>query len=138
MRVTFVCTGNICRSPMAELIARHRYGATHTFDSSGTWAMTGWGMTEPARTALREIGIEDHDHRARAFEEAATADEPDAIYVMTTEHLDTVVRTRPDLADRAEMLDPDGRDIADPYGGSLHDYRRARDLIAAALDARFG
>lgn len=137
MHVTFVCTGNICRSPMAELIARHRY-PEHTFDSSGTWAMTGWDMTEPARAALGEIGIEDHGHVARPFETAAGSVEPDLIYVMTAEHLDTVVRARPDLADRASLLDPEGRDIADPYGGSIHDYRNARDLIARALDARFG
>lgn len=138
MHITFVCTGNICRSPMAELIARHRFGTDHTFDSSGTWAMTGWGMTEPARTVLEEIGIEDHGHVARPFATAVEASEPDVVYVMTAEHLDTVSRTRPDLADRAELLDPDGRDIADPYGGSVRDYRRARDLIAASLDLRLG
>ncbi len=123
---------------MAELIARHHYGSAHTFDSSGTWAMTGWDMTDPAREALKEIGIEDHGHVARPFESAVAAEDPDVVYVMTADHLDTILRARPDLADRTELLDPEGRDISDPYGGSIHDYRQARDRIARALDARFG
>lgn len=123
---------------MAELIARHRHGTTHTFDSSGTWAMTGWGMTDLAAEALSEIGIEDDGHVARPFLDAAAARLPDAIFVMTADHRREVLRSRPDLADRVELLDPEGRDITDPYGGSLDDYRRARDLIAAALEARLG
>ena len=123
---------------MAELIGRHRYGTEHTFDSSGTWAMTGWAMTEPARTVLEELGIEDDGHVARPFASAVEASAPDVVYVMTEEHLDSVRRTRPDLADRTELLDPRGTDIADPYGGSLQDYRHARDRIAAALDVRLG
>ena len=120
---------------MAELLARDRYG-DHTYDSSGVWAMTGWDMTELAREVIAEIGVDDEGHVARPFEGAVADTEPDRIFVMTSEHLDKVRRSRPDLADRTQLLDPDGRDIADPYGGSIDDYRQARDHILEALEVR--
>jgi protein-tyrosine phosphatase len=123
---------------MAELLARDRYGAGHTYDSSGVWAMTGWDMTDLAREVIAEIGVDDPGHVARPFDRAATADEPDQIFVMTSEHLDRIRATRPDLMPRTELLDPHGRDIADPYGGSIDDYRHARDHIIEALETRLG
>jgi len=121
---------------MAEILARARYSNDHTFDSSGVWAMTGWGMTDLAREVIAEIGIEDDGHIARDIVPAARAREPDVVYVMTEEHLREVAVRRPDLADRTMLLDPDGSDIADPYGGTLDDYRVARDHILEALEAR--
>ena len=123
---------------MAELIARERYGAAHTFDSSGMAAMIGWEMTDLAQRAVREIGIGDTTHTARDFTTASRTTAPDVIYVMTADHLRMLARVRPDLADRTSLLDPQGSDIEDPYGGTMADYRMARDHIIEALTGRLG
>jgi len=123
---------------MAELLARARYGADHTYDSSGLWAMAGWGMTDLAREVIAEIGVDDAGHVARAFDRAVAGVDPDRIFAMTSEHVAGIRVSRPDLAGRTQLLDPDGRDVADPYGGSREDYRRARDHILEALAVRLG
>jgi protein-tyrosine-phosphatase len=50
-------------------------------------------------------------------------------------HLRAVQSLLPSLGDKAQLLDPSGEDIADPFGGILDDYRTARDAISAAIDA---
>ena len=64
----FVCTGNICRSPMAAAIARaaaRDAGVRVRIDSSGTMGIVGAAAEETAQEALEEIGLALHDHRAR-------------------------------------------------------------------------
>lgn len=137
MHVTFVCTGNICRSPMAEVIARARYGSDHTFDSSGVAALSGYPASDGSLEVLAEIGLDGSDHRAKDVGASVSRHDPDRIFVMTHDHLRRVTRRHPDLADRISLLDPDDLEIADPYLGDRAVYRRARDHIVRALEARF-
>ncbi len=130
----FVCTGNLCRSPMAEAIAR-ALAPGQSFASAGTWAGRGHPATREAVAAVAEAGADLADHRSqpltRALLEAA-----DRVYVMTRSHQRAVADMVPAAAGRTELLDPTGAEIADPYGLPLQDYRTCRDQIVAALEAR--
>jgi protein-tyrosine-phosphatase len=137
MTVLFVCTGNICRSPMAEAIARAVCGDRVTFTSAGLYALDGAPATGHAVSAAAEIGADASAHAARPVT-AEIVDAADAVYVMTGEHRADLLRRVPGVETKVHLLDPDGGDVADPYGGTPGDYRVARDRIAAAIDARCG
>jgi len=143
-RVTFVCTGNICRSPMAEsILRRHVRNAGLAdrveVDSSGT---EGWHTGKPAdeRTdaALREAGY-GTGHAARRFDPAWFATY-DLILALDTGHLRELRALAPDdaAAERVRPLrdfDPSpstDRDVPDPYYGDHTDFTHVRTLIEAA------
>jgi protein-tyrosine phosphatase len=142
-RVTFVCTGNICRSPMAEWILRHHVaeaGLDAEVDSSGT---DGWHVGDDAdhrtvRTLTR--GGYRSAHRARQFE-AAWFDHYDLIIALDRGHLRELRAMAPDAAarDRIRLLrefDPDAGgelDVPDPYYGGQADFEHVRELIEAAV-----
>jgi len=119
---------------MAEGIARARYGDRATFASAGTMAVRGSPPTEAAVVAAGEFGVDINTIRAAGLAKS-TDPLPDKIYVMTARHVAAVQRAIPGLAERVELLDPEG-DIADPYGFDLDFYRGTRDQIAAAIDRR--
>lgn len=129
----FVCTGNICRSPMAEYLARDRLGGgVVTFASAGTAALPERPASEATRRVMREVGIDMSAHRSRDV--WRLTESADLVYALAATHyedLKTRWRTVP-----VHMLDPDGRSIADPYGLSMSSYRRARVQIDDAISRR--
>jgi protein-tyrosine phosphatase len=94
--VLVVCTGNISRSPMAELLIRDAVGgeADLVVASAGVHALVGQPMDAAAATVMRELGLDPAGHRARQFEPAMAAS---ADLVLTAEryHLDTVLKQAP-------------------------------------------
>ena len=96
--------------------------------------MRGSTPTGSATIAAREVGVDINTLRATSLLKA-TDPLPDRIYVMTARHLADVTKALPGLADRVELLDPDG-DIADPYGHDLDTYRATRDQIMSAIERR--
>lgn len=119
---------------MAEGIARAGHGDKATFSSAGTIAVRGSAPTTPATTAAAELEVDITELRATQLNKSF-APIPDHIYVMTNRHRDRVISAFPGLADRVELLDPNG-EVPDPYGYDLDVYRSARDQIAAAIDYR--
>lgn len=85
-----VCTGNICRSPMAEALLRHKLAERGCFDievaSAGTWADLGRPATPEALQVLAERGIPFDDHRARPVDLEELA-EADLVIAMTSVHV---------------------------------------------------
>ncbi len=135
-RVLFVCTGNLCRSPMAEALAEARYGGPGVvFESAGVHAVRGAPATPTAAAACREVGVTLRGHRARQLDREM-AEAADRIYVMTGDHHAGVLRIAPGVEARVTLLRPDGSEVADPYGAPIEVYRAARDEIAAALEER--
>ncbi len=92
--VLFVCTGNICRSPVAERLFNARVLGAAVAVSAGTHAMTGWPIDGPSALALRELGVEPGGHAAQPVTPELT-DGADLILTATTEHRSKLVQTAP-------------------------------------------
>jgi protein-tyrosine-phosphatase len=136
-RLLFVCTGNTCRSALAEGIARARLGPESgvTFESAGLYALDGAPATPHAQAAAAEAGVDLSAHRARSITRHIV-EAADGIYVMTRSQAEALSFLGADPGDRVALLDPAGADIPDPYGGELDAYRTARDRITAAVEER--
>lgn len=136
--IVAVCTGNICRSPMAEGIlcampdVRQRLKVT----SAGTHALIGNLPSEFSVVACREHGIDISGHRARVFDENV-ARESDIIVCMEPLHMEMIISLEPSAAGRTyNLADFSGgklKKIADPYGCSLREYRQCFNDILICL-----
>ncbi len=125
-RVLFVCTGNTCRSPMAEALFNRSSPPGWRAESAGLAA--GGNLSAPASAALRECGVVLENRPARQLTEAMLA-QFDAVVCMTESHRQVLLRA----GVPAEKLCVLSGGIPDPFGGDLEDYRACRDAILAAL-----
>ena len=154
LQVVFVCTGNICRSPMGDVVLRHLAADRMLADGSAlaggvvvsSAGTGGWHAGEPmdprARVALERRGYTDHGHRARAFE-TAWLPGADLVVCMDRGHrqtLSSMARARAGdyrFDDRLVMMrsfDPRAGgdiDVPDPYYGDAADFERCLDLVEA-------
>jgi len=125
----FICTGNTCRSPMAEALCRAMLEGVRAA-SAGLWAAEGEPISDNAFNALMERGIDASAHRARRFTPALLG--PDTVAVcMGRGHLEALRA----IAPGARAVTLADSDISDPYGGPLSSYRTVCSQIAAALPA---
>lgn len=134
-----VCTGNVCRSPMAEYLLRSRLrrDAGWVVTSAGLAAAPGLPPSWGAVTVMHEIGIDLSDHRSRPL----TADlvrGAHVIVVMTVAHRELLCALFSESASKTYLLKSfdltgAGWDIDDPVGQSLDVYRGIRDEIASAI-----
>ncbi len=151
-RVMTVCTGNICRSPMAEVVLRARFAAAGladevVVDSAGV-SDEEWGnpIDPRARRVLRAHGYEGGDgHRARQVE-AAELRHRDLVLPMTALHARALRQLDPDapvvMLRRFDPAAPPAAgpggerrlDIADPWFGGPTDFERCLVQIEAAAD----
>lgn len=140
----FVCTGNTCRSPMAEgifrklLAERLKCGVEEIADygheaaSSGLSAAYGMPPSPESVEAVREFGIELDGQVSRPVTDALL-DQSDWIFAMTRGHRESILAYRPDLAETVQLLSRDGGDVSDPIGGTMADYLHCRDEITKHL-----
>lgn len=117
--ILVLCTGNICRSPMAEAVLRERlYGTETQVSSAGTAALVGYPADPLAVEVAGRYGFDLSLHRGRqAAPPLLTA--ADLVLVMTRAHADWVHERVPPLRGRVQLL---GRwrdlEVPDPYGQS--------------------
>ncbi|MBK0074712.1 MULTISPECIES: low molecular weight protein arginine phosphatase [Bacillus] len=128
-RVLFVCTGNTCRSPMAEALLRHHGGDKFEVQSAGVFAYPGSDASVHAKEALAEKGIL-IDHAAQQINETLL-DWADIVVTMTENHKQIVLGHYPGVEKKLNTLygltEGIGKDISDPFGGSLSIYKETLD-----------
>lgn len=143
--VLFVCTGNTCRSSMAEAIAKAlwtRLGDKRLpleFSSAGVAAFPGMNASDHAIAVLREVGIDLTSHRSRPLN-SELVEKVDLILAMTRRHRDYILSLVPEAASKVHLLaeyafpESVSSDIPDPFGGPVEVYRQvASDLETAII-----
>ena len=147
MIILLVCTGNTCRSPMGEALARsliaEKLGCPEQelqdrgiiVASAGIAAVPGCGPSSEAIEVMKEYKLDISGHESQPLTDKL-ARHADLILTMTNNHLRAVVGRWPDAAERAMPLRADGGDIDDPIGGSVGVYRQCAQQVEKALKTR--
>jgi len=144
-KVVFVCTGNICRSPMAEALFKHAAAAlpqnspvrSLKIISAGTSATPNLAPSEYSVEVLKRVGIDISSYRSTLLSQKIVG-EAFAIFAMEDWHIDTIRSRFKNLPMRIHrMLDfsnysGDGN-VPDPYGGDINEYLDVRDEIASSI-----
>jgi protein-tyrosine-phosphatase len=142
--ILFVCTGNLCRSPMAAGLLRWRLAeegldSSHPVMSAGVWAADGQPASQNAIAVMAERGIDITDHIAHTITANDVA-EAELILVMGQEHAQMIRNTWPQYAWKIYRLSEMAgkrQDIQDPYGGSIEEYRACADTISDYISRGF-
>ncbi|HZP40438.1 MAG TPA: ATP-grasp domain-containing protein [Candidatus Binatia bacterium] len=129
--VLFVCKGNICRSPFAAAWARTVLAPDVRVASAGYHPRAGRAAPREAVEAAREHGIELAAHRSTVVD-AELLRAADAVFVFDDENARTLAARFAFVRPKLHRLAPGG--IADPYGGTLDDFRAAYAAIRRALE----
>jgi RpiB/LacA/LacB family sugar-phosphate isomerase len=139
--VLFVCTGNICRSPMAQGLFAHLVRGRRDIEvtSAGIGAVGGQLPSHHSVEVMAELGIDIRNIRSKPLM-ADLVRKADFIFVMTYGHLDSMLLLFPSAAEKTFLLrefETDlpvmEREVSDPIGQSREVYRECRDQIRAAL-----
>jgi protein-tyrosine-phosphatase len=143
MNLLFVCSGNTCRSPMAEAFARkiaERRGIQDlNVSSAGTNAFDNVPATDEALLVGMERGLDLTGHRSRMLTPEIISD-ADLVFVMTPSHVEQVKQ----MGGRGKVHVIDeyasgatNKGISDPYGGDLEAYRATADVLEEELERLF-
>ena len=143
IHVIFICTGNICRSAMAEGYLKYRIkelGKENdvTVSSAGTHAMQGDKSPTNAKSAIEKYGVDISLHTATTLERA-NLQQATHILVMTNKHEKDVVARYPNLANRVKLLgeyskDKKYKEIDDPWGYSFNVYEKCAKEIVDSIE----
>ncbi len=142
-QIAFVCTGNTCRSPLAEVMFRQMLSewqenaqnkVNYEVISAGTSAIHGAPPSENSLRVAQDFGLDLSKHRSQPISESLMKD-CDFIFTMTRSHRDLLTSVLGKWDNQIVPLAGETADIADPFGGSLKDYRACAEDIQRHLRA---
>ncbi|WP_019022123.1 low molecular weight protein-tyrosine-phosphatase [Thioalkalivibrio sp. ALE23] len=137
-RILVVCTGNICRSPVAEAMLR-RHAPERTIGSAGLGALVGEGVAPQARALAEADGLDVSGHQARQLT-TGMLEQSDLVLVMSDGQRQAIGRNHPRALGKTMRFghwldDGRGRDIPDPYGKSDEAFRQVHALLTEAAQS---
>ncbi|RLS60253.1 MAG: hypothetical protein DWH95_02705 [Planctomycetota bacterium] len=144
MKIVFVCTGNTCRSPMAEIVFKKLladklgcdindlYDKGFDIRSGGLAAYDGMKASPNATTVVQKLGVSLEDHQSR-YVDLDLIKHSDAVLVMTKNHLAIFQDRFQDQHLPVSMLSFSGSDISDPFGGDEKVYSQCLSEIEENL-----
>ena len=141
VNIVMVCTGNICRSPMAERLLLHMLPAglqdQAIVHSAGIYALHGHQAAEPAIEAMAQLGIDLSDHRARQLTREIEQ-QADILLGMEHQHLAFIKSLRRWGRSKAKLLGEfasrdEPMEIEDPYGQPLEAYQACIETLRPCL-----
>ncbi|MCX7615074.1 MAG: low molecular weight protein arginine phosphatase [Clostridiales bacterium] len=132
-KVVFVCTGNTCRSPIAEgffnKLAKEKEMKWQA-ESCGVSACENQPASKNAILVMNEYGVDLTGHRSRQADEKIL-EQADFIICVSKRHLELIASVYPAFKDKLKVL---GEDIPDPYGGNLEIYRKTAEVIQKSIE----
>lgn len=134
MKILFVCTGNTCRSPLAQGLAKNYFPEDEIL-SSGINAYEGQPVSENAVQVLKEKKIDISNNKAAKLHEQLLST-ADYVFTMTKSHELYLVNVYPEFRSKIKRLGDfvgQDKDILDPWGGSLEDYRCCANQLEELL-----
>jgi protein-tyrosine phosphatase len=142
--IVLVCTGNTCRSPMAEVLLKKRIAdrlgcKTDQLDDRGVVVMSAGISASPgcrsaaeAIQAMQERGLDLSQHESQPLSERIVRF-ADVIITMTRGHRDAILEAWPEAEPRIRLISGGRGDVSDPIGGPLDLYRRCAEQLDAYL-----
>ena len=135
MKILFVCTGNTCRSQIAEGMCKKLYGdKLEICESAGIFTMGGEPVAQNAVKVCEEAGADIKANMSKPIT-AFDLNSFDIIAVMTNAHADALITFTPSLEEKIYIPNPN---IPDPYGMDVDVYRGCRDKIIKMIDDIMG
>jgi len=142
--IVIICTGNTCRSPMTEALLKKKLAdklgcpiadLNIRVQSAGIAAAQGSPAALQAVQAMHEQGLDLNDHESQQLH-YQTARDADLLLTLSNSHRRAIIGEWPEFEDKTFTIDPDGGDVADPYGAPVDVYHACAERISGLLDQR--